>query len=40
MVDGGRSPGDVVDVPVPGVVRVTEVETTRFTLPDSDEENE
>lgn len=28
---------DVVDEPMPGVVRVTEIEATRVTLPDSDD---
>lgn len=31
---------DVVDEPMPGVVRVTEIETMRVTVPGSDEENE
>lgn len=31
---------DVVDEPVPGVVRMTEIETTRLTLPDSDDDDE
>ena len=31
---------DVVDEPMPGVVRVTEIETTRVTLPDSDDDEE
>ena len=31
---------DIVDEPVPGVVRVTEVETTRITVPDRDEDGE
>ncbi len=30
---------DVVDEPVPGVVRVTEIEQTRVTLPDSDDDH-
>ena len=29
---------DVVDEPMPGVVRVTEIETTRVTLPNSDDD--
>ena len=31
---------DVVDEPMPGVVRVTEIETTRVTLPNSDDDEE
>ena len=31
---------DVVDEPMPGVFRVTEIETTRVTLPDSDDDEE
>src|SRR5665213_2616185 len=31
---------DVVDEPMPGVFRVTEIETTRVTLPDSDDDGE
>ena len=31
---------DVVDEPVPGVVRVTEIETTRVTVPEADEDDE
>lgn len=31
---------DVVDEPMPGVVRVTEIETMRITVPGSDGENE
>ncbi len=31
---------DVVDEPVPGVVRVTEIETTRVTVPDTDDDEE
>ena len=31
---------DIVDEPMPGVVRVTEIETTRVTVPDSDDDVE
>ena len=31
---------DVVDEPVPGIIRVTEVEATRVTVPDSDDEED
>ena len=31
---------DVIDEPAPGVVRVTEIEATRVTVPDSDDDEE
>jgi hypothetical protein len=31
---------DVIDEPIPGVVRVTEIEATRVTVPDTDNDNE